>query len=226
MATDDKHKDDGSDEATLPTAAADEEMGMGRSKSEREENDPVAPLPTFRKRVQVLSDLTGMNLAELAGSRAPRADRLTVSELTVLLNMDPEAVVRQHTRRRQKSSSDVITKFAQANALKGDDLRLAEEVEKYGTITERKELGRTEEASVGSIEQHEGLEPPDDFVFNHVGLTSVQVRLQLMIYTEMTCSIGIVLAQSSFVAIPAPRLLLFSKSTVPMNYRKRLSRSG
>lgn len=194
--------------------------------SQREENDPVAPLPTFRKRVQVLSDLTGMNLAELAGSRAPRADRLTVSELTVLLNMDPEAVVRQHTRRRQKSSSDVITKFAQANALKGDDLRLAEEVEKYGTITERKELGRTEEASVGSIEQHEGLEPPDDFVYNHVGLTSVQVRLQLMIYTEMTCSIGIVLAQSSFVAIPAPRLLLFSKSTVPMNYRKRLSPSG
>eukprot|EP00970_Alexandrium_tamarense_P007266 scaffold1308_cov189-Alexandrium_tamarense.AAC.4 len=182
MATDDKHKDDGSDEATLPTAAADEEMGMGRSKSEREENDPVAPLPTFRKRVQVLSDLTGMNLAELAGSRAPRADRLTVSELTVLLNMDPEAVVRQHTRRRQKSSSDVITKFAQANALKGDDLRLAEEVEKYGTITERKELGRTEEASVGSIEQHEGLEPPDDFVYNHVGLTSVQAAALLKEY--------------------------------------------
>jgi hypothetical protein len=167
MTTDDKK--DTSDDATPTTAAADEELG-------KTENEPVAPLPTFRKRVQVLSDLTGMNLAELSGHRAPRADRLTVQELTVLLNMDPEVVVEQHRRRRQKSSSDVITKFGQANALKGDDLRLAEEVEKYGTITERKEMGRTETASIGSIEDHEGLEPPDDFVYNHVGLTSVQVR--------------------------------------------------
>ena len=66
--------------------------------------------------------------------------------------------------------------------MKGDDLRLAEEVERFGTITERTEKGRTEAASIGTIEDHEGLEPPDDFVYNHIGLTSVQVSVGDIIY--------------------------------------------
>lgn len=86
------------------------------------EMEPIAPLPTFRKRVQVLSDLTGMNLQELAGqSSISRADRLTVQDLTVLLNMDPGAVVQHAKRTRQRSSSDVLVKFSQANILKGGE---------------------------------------------------------------------------------------------------------
>jgi hypothetical protein len=83
------------------------------------EMETIAPLPTFRRRVQVLSDLTGMNLQELGGKSFSHADRLTVQDLTVLLNMDPEAVVHHAKRTRQKSSSDVLVKFSQANFLKG-----------------------------------------------------------------------------------------------------------
>jgi len=161
-----------------------------------EEEDAVAPLPmkSLRRRVQALSDLTGMNIADVAGqrsghlghndiARAPRVDRRTVSDLTVLLSMKPDAIVRQEGRRRQISSSDVIAKFSQ---FRGNyDLQLAEEVAAFGTASKREAMGRrmsTGSESTAEIEDNIGNSPPDDFVYNHEGLTSEEAAKRLEQY--------------------------------------------
>lgn len=63
-----------------------------------------------------------------------------------------------------------------------DDLRLAEEVATYGTAKARREAGRDETESIASIEKHDGIEPPDDFEYNHVGLSSARAELLLKEY--------------------------------------------
>lgn len=77
-----------------------------------------------------------------------------------------------------------LTKHSHSSVLviPADDLRLAEEVATYGTAKQRKEAGRDECESIASIEQHEGLEPPDDFQYNHVGLSSDRAALLLKEY--------------------------------------------
>ena len=150
--------------------------------------DVVAPLPGgFRKRVKVMSDITGMDLTAMAGNepgtsqrRYPRrVDRRTVSDLAIMLNLQAE-VLEKSQRRRQKSSSDVITKFGQAPALKGEDLRLAEEVSAYGTAKERLEKGMSDDESSRFIEEEEAL--PDDFKFNFEGLTAEEATKRLHEY--------------------------------------------
>jgi H+-transporting ATPase len=163
------------------------------------EDDDLAPLPpqrSFRRRVQALSDLTGMDIESVAakttgdvvgelktvGTTSPRprrADRRAVSDLTIMLNMKPEVVVATE-RRRQKQTSDVVTKFGMA-VMDQDDLKLAEQVATYGTVTERQP-----DAAKGApvIIEDEAEGPPDaaDFEFNHVGLTSEEAAARLAKY--------------------------------------------
>lgn len=120
--------------------------------------------------------------AYMSRARSPRLDRRTVSDMTILLNLKPEIINKQVTRHRQKSSTDVIAKFAQANLLKGEDLRLAEEVAAFGTFKERSKWGRSHEESLRDIEENEGVLPPDDFVFNFDGLTSEEAGIRLKKY--------------------------------------------
>ena len=113
-----------------------------------------------------------MDLEETAlKHRASRTDRRTVSDLTLLLYMTPEEIIRSE-RRRQRSSSDVVTKFFQNSNSGGDDLRMAEEVTAYGTASERRKHGVRDDDFKKTVEKNEGVTPPDDFVFNTKGFAS------------------------------------------------------
>ena len=140
--------------------------------------DVAAPLPAgFKKRIKAMSDLTGMDVPSLMGARVTehlrrndRTDRKAVTDIAVMLNLPPEAIQKHAQRKRQTSSSDVITKFGYAPNLGNEDLKLAEAVTAYGTSKERKEAGITDDEA--SVRMDEGDLPDDNFVLNHEGLTS------------------------------------------------------
>jgi H+-transporting ATPase len=124
----------------------------------------------IRRHEKVVSDLTGMSVEDVR-KRVSQGDRKTVSDLFIMLNLPEE----KHTRRtRQGSTSDVITKFNYVPNLAYDDLKLAEQVQAFGTAAKRKEQGIPESEHSKVFEGE-----TDIFVFNHVGLTSDQAALLL-----------------------------------------------
>jgi len=102
---------------------------------EEEGQDRLSAMPRARKN---LSDMTGMAvpsdvLAALARQQvenqdlpAPvprRRDRRAVSDLVAMMAIKDEETKKKTTRTRQKSTSDLVTKFAYAPQLMYDDLR-------------------------------------------------------------------------------------------------------
>jgi len=150
-----------------------------------ENDDVVGPLPpALKQRIKAMSDLTGMDVPTLVGHARPnehrrRADRKTVSDLTVMLNLGPEVLKEHSERRRQLSSSDVVTKFGYVPNLGNQDLRLAEEVSAYGIASERLKAGISDEESSVIIEAEE---IPVEFTYNYEGLTSEDAEKLLAKY--------------------------------------------
>jgi H+-transporting ATPase len=143
--------------------------------------DYVPTLSTVPHRVKVTSDVTGLankgNGVSLQASVA-RGSRKTVSDLILILHNHEEG----QKRGRRRSASDVITKFSSAPCLGNADLRMAEEVQAHGTFSERKAKGVSETGYDQRIEQQEGVDPPDDFFFNDVGLTTEEATKRLTQY--------------------------------------------
>jgi magnesium-transporting ATPase (P-type) len=132
--------------------------------------------------VKSLSDLTGMlttNGDLSAGGRLKPGRNKTVSDISdmILKNRIPDDE-RVH-RKRQKSSSDVITKFGYAPLLGYADLKLAEQVVALGTRSERQESGLSQKDFHQKIDEKEEFE---DFEFNHEGLTSEEAADRLAKY--------------------------------------------
>lgn len=132
--------------------------------------------------VKSLSDLTGMlttNGDLTAGGRLKPGRYKTVSDISdmILKNRipDDESV----HRKRQKSSSDVITKFGYAPLLGYDDLKLAEHVVALGTRSKRQESGLSQIEFQQKINEKEEFEV---FEFNHEGLTSEEAADRLAKY--------------------------------------------
>jgi len=167
-----------------------------KNKDEEEAMDTVSltlleTIPrSLRNRVKALSDVTGMDIPELAASNrhagrsamARRHDRRTVSDITLMLNIPPDVLARNATGRRKKQTSDVLVKFGQAGPLSQDDLRFAENLAAFGSTRERMEQGITEDASVSLVE---GGEEDEDLVFvdfNHDGLSSEEAEERLARY--------------------------------------------
>jgi H+-transporting ATPase len=161
-----------------PKLKEDNKEGGG---DEEEARDVVASLrPLGGGRIKTSSDVTGVTL-EGGVARPSRKDRRAVSDLVVMMNLPPEAET-QIKRRRQKSSSDVITRF-QEGALRDADLNFAERIQVDGTYRERQESGIKESTFVAQVEgEEEGFVAPDDFEFNHVGLTTAEAEERLKKY--------------------------------------------
>jgi Cation transporter/ATPase, N-terminus len=110
-----------------------------------------------------------------------RKDKKTLSDLVVMNNLPPEAE-EQLKRRRQRSSSDVVARF-QENAMRDADLKFAERIQTDGTYRERQESGMKESMFVAQVDAEEdGVKVPDDFEFNHVGLTTAEAEARLAKY--------------------------------------------
>ena len=131
--------------------------------------------PTRSRRVKAVSDVTAMVVEAKRGKRG--ANRRTVSDMVLFMSLPEEEHRTKKERTRQKSSTDVMTKFGYAPALKYDDLRLAEQVQARGTVKERRELGITDEAFEKEVEEDEEEIP--EFPLNHNGLTSDEAALLL-----------------------------------------------
>jgi H+-transporting ATPase len=149
------------------------EESMRRSESkddfdEEEARDLVgtAKMPPQREREKVMSE------RGVPRVRASRKDRRTVSDMVLMMNL-PEVPVRN--RRKQISSTDIITKFGYAPSLGYDDLNFAEKIHEHGTHRERQESGLSEREFQAKLEE----KADDEFPYNEKGLTS-QVAAELL----------------------------------------------
>ena len=181
------------DETPKPETAGEDSRNDGLSREDTlgalgsEKDDVMAPLPPgFKKRIKAMSDLTGMDVPSLMGARVTehlrrndRVDKKAVTDIAVMLNLPPDVIQKHAQRKRQTSSSDVVTKFGYVPNLGDADLKLAEAVTAYGTAKERQDAGITDEEA--SVHLDEG-EVPDDFVLNHDGLTSEEAAQLLEKY--------------------------------------------
>jgi Cation transporter/ATPase, N-terminus len=142
---------------------------------EEEGKDLVASLSVAR---------TGRTKTGSDGVEGPdgrRKDKKAISDLVVMANMSEEAGD-QIKRRRQRSSSDVVARFQDA-AMRDADLKFAEKIGTDGTYRERQESGMKESMFVAQVDAEEdGVKVPDDFVFNHVGLTTAEAEAALEKY--------------------------------------------
>jgi H+-transporting ATPase len=129
-----------------------------------------------RRHEKMVSDLTGMT-PENVRTRVARGDRRTVSDLVLMLNLPEETVQSAGTRTRQGGSADVIKKFGYAPNLGNDDLKMAEEVLAYGTESQRKTQGISEEEHTKVF-----VEEEDGFMFSHEGLSSEKATERLEKY--------------------------------------------
>jgi H+-transporting ATPase len=115
-----------------------------------------------------------------AGPRsARRKTKSDVSDMMALAHL-PRDAVQQRNRRRQKSSTDVITKFNQATILRFDDLKLADHVAVYGSRRERLESGLSDKDLQDILEAKE--ENEIGFTFNEKGLSSDEAAALLEKY--------------------------------------------
>jgi H+-transporting ATPase len=160
------------------------------------EDDDLVPLSSvppphrsFRHRVKAFSDMTGMDIeraaakttgsimGDLSGAATTQsADRRAVSDMAIMLNLKPDVLVATE-RRRQRQTSDIVTMCGMA-VMAQDDLKLAEQVATYGTVTER----QAEKEAAVIEEEAEGPPEAGDFEFNHAGLTEVEAAARLLQY--------------------------------------------
>jgi H+-transporting ATPase len=156
---------------------------MGSEKDESKRNDDYdeeEPLDIvsslhgvkLQSKIKTQSDITGMGLHT---KPLPRRRIKAVSDISDLV-LDKRLPV-ESKRRRQVSSSDVITKFGQAPVLRFDDLNLADQVAAYGTVNERK-------TSISEAEFEDLLkgDEVEEFAYNFEGLTAEEAAKRLELY--------------------------------------------
>ena len=123
------------------------------------------------------SDIAGMEEAGIdAGVNPPRGRKKTGSDISDMV-LDKHLPEEERNRKRQVSASDLVTTFNQSPVLGYDDLKLADNVAAYGTETERK--GTIMEDDFQALLKDGEV---DNFVFNHVGLTSAEAAERLIKY--------------------------------------------
>lgn len=143
---------------------------------------PTTAFPHARHVTNYVSDITGLVTAsnfQAAARQRKSYNRKTVSDMVLMMNLSEDAV---RAVRRQKSSSDVITKFNQAPILRNADLRMAEMIIEHGTRRQRQESGLSEIEIRSQVDEKEAYEAPDDFEFNDQGLSSGEAAELLQKY--------------------------------------------
>ena len=180
----------------------DEEEARDDTMEDEEEemmDEPIAPLgqvpptttagfnsPPRTPRTKTVSDMTGLNagVATLLLANSPTrprrgADRRSVSELVWTIS-ESQREEKHATRRRQTSTSDLITKFGYAPTLGYDDLKLAEEIGKHGNRRERRDSG------ISDVTVHEEIDEDKaklrEFTLNEQGLSSEEAHDRLSKY--------------------------------------------
>jgi E1-E2 ATPase/Cation transporter/ATPase, N-terminus len=158
------------------------EMDIEDSPKASDSGSETDALPSaFRHLLQALSEQTGVDIEQQVVS--PRnidgkPNLHTASDVSILLNLRPEVAL-GHLR-RDATSADVVTKET-STTLHDEDLRLAEEIAAYGTLSRRKDrISKEQEDHI--IEDHKGIQPPTDFVFNSDGLSSAEAAMRLSRY--------------------------------------------
>ena len=121
--------------------------------------------------------VTSMRKIQADMERTGRAGRKKTSSDISDMVLDKHLPEGERDRKRQVSASDLVTTFNQSPVLGYDDLKLADNVAAYGTTAERQ--GTIKEDDFQAM-MKEGEE--DDFVFNHVGLTSAEAEERLIKY--------------------------------------------
>ena len=142
--------------------------------AEEDQADVHTDLPHIVRSKMIYSDITGMKANELLmPSRHTRSD---ISDMF----LEHKLPSRSHPyRRRQISSSDVITKSGQAPNLRYEDLKLADAVASYGTRRVRQASGISDKQFTDTIEEHREEEFED---FHYGGLSSEQADKLLAKY--------------------------------------------
>jgi H+-transporting ATPase len=154
------------------------ESNHGDFDEEEARDEPTSLLPA---RVKTTSDITGMTGGGSGGvSEQPKGPRRRKTKSDLVLMMTLPTDHEEKTRRRQKSSSDLITKWGYAPSLGYDDLRMAETLHETGTRRERQKSGLSDSEFKAKIEEQTIQE--DEFVLNHVGLTSEEAAKRLEEY--------------------------------------------
>ena len=137
-----------------------------------------------------LRDVHERMFSDVTGMTAPRRNgRRTVSDLSDMVlnkNLPPP-----HTRRRQKSSSDVISKFNQASQLGFDDLRMAEGVLELGGRRERMESG------LSDIEFIEKIEEKDEYGTYDTVFSTVCTMRAYLHKSNFPCFVASTLSQNN-----------------------------
>ena len=121
--------------------------------------------------------VTSMRKIQADMERTGRAGRKKTSSDISDMVLEKHLPEGERSRKRQVSASDLVTTFNQSPVLGYDDLKLADNVAAYGTTAERQ--GTIKEDDFQAM-MKEGEE--DDFVFNHVGLTSAEAEERLIKY--------------------------------------------
>jgi H+-transporting ATPase len=151
--------------------------GVAADEMKEEAKDVVASLHPAPTRKKVLSDISGMphSASPVKGRR-----KKTISDISDMVAQKyiPAAEPGRPRRRRVKSTTDIITKFGQAPALRYDDLKYAEEIAAYGDANERTTTGSVSEADLQEMMEDE-VSP---FEFNFKGLTSEEAAVRLEKY--------------------------------------------
>ena len=129
-------------------------------------------------RTKATSDIGGLMTPSSSDSRR----RKIQSDMVVMMALPKEHSLAVNTgRRRQVSSSDVITKFGYAPNLGYDDLAFAETIQDYGNRRERQESGLSDADFQAKVDEAT-LETKQDFVLNHDGLSSAEAAMRLQKY--------------------------------------------
>ena len=121
--------------------------------------------------------VTSMRKIQADMERTGRAGRKKTSSDISDMVLEKHLPEGERSRKRQVSASDLVTTFNQSPVLGYDDLKLADNVAAYGTTAERQ--GTIKEDDFQAM-MKEGEE--DDFVFNHIGLTSAEAEERLIKY--------------------------------------------
>jgi magnesium-transporting ATPase (P-type) len=168
---------------------------------EEEALDEPTSLPTVGAsgRSKATSDITGLGVAVptpgtvgmtpgTSSSAAPYRRRKIKSDMVLMMNLpqyqqDAKNAQQGPVRRRQKSSSDVLTKFNYVPSLGYDDLRFAETIQDYGSRRQRQESGLSDSDFQAKVQEATGGEAgADDFVLNEKGLTTEEATKLLEVH--------------------------------------------
>jgi len=122
-----------------------------------------------------------LNAAAKSGRTKTRSD-IAAMMARGFMDNGGDSTQQRVARKRQISSSDMITKFGYAPQLGYEDLRMAEAVVQHGTKREREASNISDMVMKEIIEEPPITKDLEEFEFTHVGLTSAEAARRIEQY--------------------------------------------